>query len=153
MKWPRGVVAGLVVAVAACGEPSSSTDSSVVDGPVIRYAEATSGGDSSDAEVRGRLELDGDCLYVALDEVGERYPIVWPAGTAWDAEEQAVVSPSTARMPVGSEVYGGGGYFFVEDVKRLLGAEAEALAGRCVDNTDGEIAFVNNGDDAIGPAR
>ena len=58
-----------------------------------------------------------------------------------------------ARMPVGSEVDGGGGYHYVEDVERLLGAEAEALAARCVDNTYGEVAFVNNDDDGIGPAR
>ena len=154
MTRTRGVALGLVVAIASCGEPSSSTGSSAVDGPVIRYPEAEPGVDGADAEVRGRLDLDGDCLYVAaLDEVGERYPVVWPAGTAWDAEAQAVVGPSDERMPVGSEVHGGGGFFYLEDVERLLGAEAEALAGRCVDNTDGEIAIVNNSDDAIGPAR
>ena len=147
------MLVGLVLAVAACGESSSSTESSAVDGPVMRYPEAASSDEGPDAEVRGRLELDGDCLYVTLDEIGARYPVVWPAGTAWDAEEQAVVGPSMARMLVGSEVYGGGGYFYVEDVKRLLGAEAEALAARCVDNAYGEIAFVNNGDDAIGPTH
>lgn len=56
-------------------------------------------------------------------------------------------------MPVGSDVYGGGGYHYVDDVGRTLGSDAEALADRCIDNTYGEIAFVNNRDDAIGPAE
>lgn len=103
-------------------------------------------GEGSNSTVTGRL-------YVALDEIGERYPVVWPAGTTWDAESETVIGPSTTPMPVGSEVYGGGGYRYVDDVGRSLGAEAEALAARCVDNSSGEIAFVNNGDDAIRPAR
>lgn len=103
--------------------------------------------------MRGRLELDDDCLYVALDEVGERYPVVWPAGTTWDPDSESVMAPSGRRMPVGSEVYGGGGYRYVEDVGRTLGADAEARAERCVDNSYGEVAFVNNGADEIGPAE
>lgn len=117
----------------------------------MRYPGSASSDGGDDAEVRGRLELEDDCLYVALDEIGERYPVVWPAGTTWDAEDHVVVGPSRARMPVGSEVHGGGGYRYVDDVERSLGAEATAFAARCVDNTYGEVAFVNNGEDAIGP--
>lgn len=104
------------------------------------------------AQVRGRLVVEGDCLYLALDEVGERYPIVWPAGTTWDADHKAVLSPTGVAMPVGSDVSGGGGYLVVADVESLLGSEAAALASRCLDNTYGEIAFVNNGDTSIAPA-
>ncbi len=103
------------------------------------------------AEVRGVLELDGECLYVALDEVGERYPVVWPAGTRWDADAQEVVTPQGESMGVGDEVYGGGGYLYVEDVERIAGSQASALAAECVDNAYGEIAVVNNSDTAIGP--
>lgn len=152
-----GVLTTLLMVVGACGDSTGSdatgaTETPALVGPVMRYPERSASEDGNDAEVRGRLELDGDCLYIALDEIGDRFPVVWPAGTSWDAEEETVIGPSTARMPVGSEVYGGGGYFGVDDVERLLGAEAEALAERCVDNEYGEIAFVNNGDDAIGPA-
>lgn len=142
----RAALLVLIVAV-GCGGGGEP-----LDGPVMRYPTSASDG-GVDAEVKGRLELAGDCLYIAFDEVRERYPVVWPAGTTWDAEDQAVVGPSTTRMPVGSEVYGGGGYYKVEDVKRSLGAEAEALAASCVDNTYGEVAFINNEKGAIGPAE
>jgi len=120
----------------------------------MRYPQGPSSaqGGGSDAEVRGRLEIEGDCLYVALDEVGERYPIVWPAGTTWDADQRAVVSPTGVSMTVSSDVYGGGGYLDVGEVTGLLGSEAGALASRCVDNAYGEVAVVNNADEAIGPA-
>ena len=128
---------------------TETTISSALDGPVMRYPD--SGDDGAEhAQIRGTLELEGDCLYVARDST-RRFPIVWPAGTAWDAESESVIGPSMTPMPVGSEVHGGGGYHKVDDVGRVLGAEAEALAARCVDNTYGEIAFVNNGDDAIRP--
>jgi hypothetical protein len=155
MTWFRWVALAFVVTLAtACGDSSGDTSTGVLDGPVMRYPESASNNEGEDAEVRGRLELDADdCLYVALDDAGERYPVVWPAGTTWDAESESVISPSGARMPVGSEVYGGGGYHYVDDVGRSLGADAEERAARCVDNTYGEIAFVNNGDDGIGPAE
>jgi hypothetical protein len=143
------VAAALLTPVAACASTSPTT---TLDGPVMRYAAATSAQGGNDAEIRGRLELDGDCLYVALDEVGERYPIVWPAGTTWDVDNQTVISPSGARMSIGSNVYGGGGYRYVADVESALGRDAEARAAECIDNRYGEIAFVNNRGDAIGPA-
>jgi hypothetical protein len=140
--------AALLVLIVAVG---CSGGSEPLDGPVMRYPTSASEG-SDDAEVKGRLELAGDCLYIAFDETRERYPVVWPAGTTWDAEDQTVVGPSTTRLPVGSEVSGGGGYYKVEDVKRSLGTKAEALAASCVDNTYGEVAFINNEKGAIGPA-
>lgn len=114
----------------------------------MRYTTSFGEG-GEDAEVKGRLELAGDCLYLGSDDVGQRYPVVWPARTTWDAEDEAVIGPSGTRMAVGSEVYGGGGYHKVEDVGRSLGPEAEALATRCIDNTYGEVAFINNDHDAI----
>ena len=156
MTWSRWAAVGFVVALAlaaACGDSSVPTSAGALDGPVMRYPETASTDEGEDAEVRGRLELHGDCLYVALDEIGERYPVVWPAGTTWDADGERVISPSGSGMPVGSNVYGGGGYHQVDHVPRMLGAEAEARAASCVDNAYGEIAFINNGDDAIGPAE
>ena len=154
MTWSRWVALGLVLTLpTACGYSSDPTPAGALDGPVMRYPEAASSDGGEDAEVRGRLELDGDCLYVALDEIGERFPVVWPAGTTWDADDAGVISPNGSVMPVGSEVYGGGGYYYVDDVGRILGAEAEERAANCLDNAYGEVAFVNNGDDAIGPAE
>ena len=149
-RWPAVIGCMLsVMVIAGC----DSSGSPGVDGPVMRYPEPSSSQEGMTAEVRGVLELDGECLYVALDEVGERYPIVWPAGTRWDADNQAVVTSRGETMPVGDEVYGGGGYLYVGDVERIAGPQASALAAKCVDNTYGEIAVVNNADTAIGPAE
>lgn len=119
----------------------------------MRYLEASASQEGMAAEVRGILELDGECLYMALDEVGERYPVVWPAGTRWDAATRAVVTARGESMAIGDEVHGGGGYLYVGDVEGIAGSQAAALAARCVDNTYGEIAVVNNADTAIGPAE
>ncbi|HWS59017.1 MAG TPA: hypothetical protein VN257_10790 [Actinotalea sp.] len=149
MRWAVLPGLALVLVVGACAGTHEAQPP--LDGPVMRYPEAPSGGGGLDAEIRGRLVLEGDCLYLTVDELGERYPIVWPAGTTWDAEHTAVVSPTGAQMAVGRDVDGAGGYLGVADVERSLGPEAAALAARCLDNTYGEIAFVNNGDTAIAP--
>ena len=52
------------------------------------------------------LELEGACLYVHLDEVGERYPVLWPLGTRWDGDAQTVVTPEGEALSMGEEVYG-----------------------------------------------
>jgi len=124
-----------------------------VDGPVMRHPKHSDSNEGLTAEVRGVLELDGSCLYVARDDIGGRYPIVWPAGTRWDQEKQAVVSPMGESMAIGDEVYGGGGYFYVADVEQIAGPQASSLAADCADNTYGEIAVVNNWETAIGPAQ
>lgn len=105
------------------------------------------------APVRGVLQLEGSCLYVFTDESAQRYPLVWPAGTQWDDAEKSVISPLGERMPIGSRVFGGGGFFSVTDVERVVGSAASALASQCVDNATGEIAIVNNTDSAIGPTK
>ena len=86
----------------------------------MRYPQHADDDEGMAAEVRGVLQLEGSCLYVFLDEVGERYPVLWPAGTHWDGENNAVVPPAGAPMPIGSEVYGGGGYLTVQDIERLV---------------------------------
>lgn len=151
-RTPRGVLVTLAVAVAVALAACGSSSADAVDGPVMRHPPRGwfGGSDEMDAEVRGALELDADCLYVALDEVGERYPIVWPAGTRWDPDTHTIVTPDGESLSAGDEVYGSGGYLYVDDVHRLAGVDAAALARRCVDNTYGEIAVVNNSDSAIG---
>jgi hypothetical protein len=146
---PRLRVAGAAVfLLAAC----SASPMAGVDGPVMRYTDRSGSGGGMDTEITGILELAGDCLYVASSDVQERYPVLWPYGTRWDADATAVVTPAGAAMPVGTEIWGGGGYLRLEDVARSGGAAAADLAARCLDNTYGEIAVVNNQSDAIGPA-
>lgn len=133
-------------------DPTNPPDylTSGIDGPVMRHPNrAEAGEDELMAELRGVLELEQDCLYVAVDEVGERYPILWPTSTTWNPDTNTVVLPSGQPVAIGDSVSGAGGYFDVDDIERLAGKEAAELAARCVDNDDGEIAVVNNNDSAI----
>jgi hypothetical protein len=141
-------VAVLVLASCSNGATSHGADGAL-DGPVMRYPQPASTDEGMTAEVRGVLQLEGSCLYVFLDEVGERYPVLWPAGTKWDDKDAAVVPPEGRPIPIGSGVYGGGGYLTVEDIERLAGPEASDRAAACVDNQYGEIAVVNNAETAI----
>ncbi len=98
------------------------------------------------------LELEDGCLYLKSDENGERYPVVWPAETAWDVEREVVLLPLGAEIGVGGSASGGGYYYYyVNDIEAIAGPEAASLARRCVDNTYGEIAVVNNYHTAIAP--
>ncbi len=148
-KWGVGIaVAAFAFALGGCGvaeEPSAAG----LDGPVMRHIEEFSGG-GEDAEIRGVLVIEGECLYLAFDEVGERYPIVWPASTVWDADAGRVQLPNGETVGPGDSVYGGGGYHSVGDVEALAGSAAAARARECVDNQYGEIAIVNNNADGIG---
>ncbi|MDO8107643.1 hypothetical protein Q6348_10590 [Isoptericola sp. b441] len=148
MNPARLVVLPLIAALSACAAIGGGPALTPLDGPVMRYTERSARG-GMDALVRGRLVLEGDCLYLDGEE---RYPVVWPAGATWDGERSAVVSPNGAVLPVGTDVSGGGGYLSLADVEQVLGAEASQLAQRCVDNSDGEVAFFNNASDAVGPA-
>lgn len=141
------VVAVIAVALAACGSSSSA-----VDGPVMRYPDSSGSGDGMDALVSGVLVLDGDCLYVARDGERRGYPVLWPSGTTWNDDAQAVVTPAGEMLPVGDEVAGGGGYLYLGYIERVAGTEAAELARECLDNTTGEIAVFNNSDSAVGPS-
>ena len=130
----------------------SAAPGEAIDGPVMRYPHRSDDTEQLAALVSGVLQLEGPCLYVVSDEAGERYPIVWPAGTRWDEANTSVISPTGELMPIGGEVSGGGGYFHVAEVEKLVSPEAASLASNCADNQYGEIAMVNNLDTGIGPA-
>ncbi|MGH1493798.1 MAG: META domain-containing protein [Acidimicrobiales bacterium] len=158
--WVVGAVA-VIAAASGCGSNTESTEASDdsematgLQGPVMRHIEPHAN-QGEDAEVRGVVQIEGDCLYIALDEIGERFPIIWPASTSWDADAGRVLLPNGDAVGHGDAVYGGGGYYYVRDVEAFAGAAAAARAGECVDNQYGEIAVVNNeakGIRAGGPA-
>lgn len=117
----------------------------------MRHLDAESG-EGEAAEIKGILEIEASCLYVASDEVDERLPVVWPRSTSWNADAQQVVLASGLRIGDGVRVDGGGGYYDVDDVRRLAGKEAADLANECVDNRHRDIAIVNNQSGAVEPA-
>ena len=130
-------------------EPETSVESEVA-GPIMRHSASISG-DGEDAEIRGVIEIADGCVYLYLSEVNERYPVIWPHNTSWDAQRQAIILPSGDVLGAGDAVSGGGGYRYVEAIERVAGPQVAVLAAGCVDNTYGEIAVVNNSPTAIGP--
>lgn len=152
-RWAAASVVAVVGAVGCGPEPTSTAagetsldDSSAatgLDGPVMRHLAAFAN-EGEDAEVRGVIEIEGECLYVSLGEVGERFPIVWPASTAWDSDAETVILPNGDVISDGDSVYGGGGYRYVPDLVAIAGEDAANQAQECVDNQYGEVAVVNN---------
>lgn len=76
-----------------------------VDGPVVAHDRGWGLGGVSGMEaiVGGVLEYDGECVLLSGD------PVVWPDGTEWDADEEAVRLDDGTLVQVGDSVSGGGG--------------------------------------------
>ncbi|MEM7339887.1 MAG: hypothetical protein AAF467_14630 [Actinomycetota bacterium] len=151
------VAAGLIIAIGAAGcgsdDPAAtfSSDQPGLDGPVVRYRERSVDG-GEDAEIGGVIEIEGDCLYLApVAGGGERYPVVWPYSSEWDAETPGVRLGSGTVLAVGDRVDTAGGYHGVEAVLALAGQDAVDLVADCLDNTYGEIAVINNLESLVWP--
>jgi len=142
----------MLAVLGGCGSDDTSIGNAAggsgLDGPVMRHL-APYSGDAEDAEVSGVIEIEGDCLYIAPADGGERFPVVWPAATAWDADSGRVRLPNGEWVGPGDSVHGGGGYRYVGNVEAVAGEAAAVLAGACVDNQSSEIAVVNNQPDGI----
>jgi hypothetical protein len=155
----------LLFVAAACGSSgaggsapkdiatSSTTaeEARAIDGPVMRYPDTSTTSAKLDTLLEGSLQLEGDCLYLKKGGLGERFPVLWPAGTKWDGPNQSVVPPVGEVIKVGGSVEGRGGYFYLSDIRLLAGSVARNLAASCVDNTYGLTAVFENSDAAIGP--
>ncbi len=130
------------------GDASNSSSASL-DGPVVRHV-APLTNEGQHAEVRGVIDIEGDCLYVRLDEISQRFPVVWPATTSWDPAVERLTLPNGDSVGAGDEVGGGGGYTGADSVDRIVDEAAAQRLQACVDNEYGEIAVVNNTLDGIG---
>lgn len=95
-----------------------------------------------DAEVLGFVEMDQatGCVYLHQPEFDISYPSVWPAGTV--VTETGLRLSDGRDIPDGEWVYGGGGYFDVEEVEGGEESEQPAILERCpgVNNQYGEVA-------------
>lgn len=77
------LIACAAAMLAACANPTPASAPS----PVALYPGSAEG---DAALLRGRLEMDGPCLYI-VREGGERWLAAFPSpGTTWDAAEQSV---------------------------------------------------------------
>jgi len=154
------VVIAVLLVAAACGNsgpaapkviPTSSTTAEqarAIDGPVMRYQETSSPSSFLATLVNGELQLEDNCLYLVVKSLDQRFPIVWPAETKWDATNQAVTTPDGVVLHMGDKVQGRGGYFFLSDVNLLAGPAASNAALQCSDRF--QFAVMKNEPNAIG---
>src|SRR4051794_2876313 len=158
----RALAVVLLLVAAACGNsgpssapkviPTSSTtaeEARAIDGPVIRYQDASSASGGLSTLLSGVLQLEGNCLYLVQASLDQRFPILWPAGTRWDAANQSVISPAGEAIGMGDSVEARGGYFFLSDIHLLAGTAASNVAAQCLDGD--QIAVLKNTADAITP--
>ena len=82
----------------------------------MRYQETSSTSGKVPNLLQGVLALDGDCLYLVQKGIEQHFPILWPAGTRWDLQNQSVISPVSGVTRIGGSVEGRGGYFYLSDV-------------------------------------
>lgn len=136
-KLGKSIAAALIVLLILSGCSGS------VDGPVIE-GDRRSGG--TDAEVFGEIVIESGCLYLYWPDSGIRYPVIWPHGTAWDAERSAVVLPDGTLAYNGDWVEGAGGYHSA-NLDEYTVSQGVEMAVACVDNRYGEVAVFNSSSD------
>ena len=124
-------------------EPSPSVGT--VDGPVlVSPLPGTDELGGMAAEVRGTLVFDADTGCLLLELEGVRYPLVWPAGTSWNADPPGVRLDTGEMVEPGMTVHGGGGYLQRGGIEHMAGAAVADAAADCAGPT-GEIAIFNPG--------
>ena len=130
--------------VPAVDEPADEAPDGNTDGPLIR-ASLPYDDLGQEALVGGTLLLREGCLvFEHGDGVEAGYlPIIWPGGTVWDEDTEEVVLPDGARVGIGDEVAGGGGYPYAEELG-WLDVDAQALAQRCAESEWNVVARFNN---------
>ncbi|RLE21406.1 MAG: hypothetical protein DRJ50_09275 [Actinobacteria bacterium] len=112
------------------------------DGPVMYWAEVD-WDESESAEIVGRLDLAGDCLYVTAE--WGRYPVLWQYGTRWQEDPAAVVLPDGVKVQLGAEILSGGGYHSSNQLSQFTESDdVAAAAERCADNEWKEVAVVQS---------
>lgn len=100
------------------------------------------------AEVRGTVELRGECLVLVQEDLPDApaYPVIWPAETSWQEEPPAVVLEGGRVVEPGTSVVGAGGYLQRDDIEGIAGSAVADAADDCAGQT-GEIALFNIGSD------
>ncbi len=139
------VVSAMAMVLASCGglsERSFETDS----GSWILFTQPVLLPGGRTAEVFGFVEMDQatGCIYLHQPEFEISYPSVWPSGTV--VTDTGLRLGDGRAVPVGEWVYGGGGYFDVDEVEGGESSDEAAVLERCpgVNNQYGEVAVFDS---------
>lgn len=93
------------------------------------------------ARLAGVLVLEGGCLKV------DGTPVIWPAGSQWDAANQSVTTSQGGKrytIATGGPLPGlGGGAMPLDAVSKYLDASSLAAVASCLDSPRSEVLVVN----------
>lgn len=101
-----------------------------VDGPLVYQRDGLN--EAEDAGLFGHLRLDGDCLVSGGLEPGvDTVPLLFPFGSTWDPDRQAVTSPEGVTVRVGERFATGGGHHATDQIDHWVESPTaiEALQG------------------------
>jgi hypothetical protein len=120
------IVVGAIMAVVLLYFTTGRGGGITIDGPVVAHDRGWGLGPSSgmDAVVGGTLDYRDGCLLLGGDVV------VWPDGTEWDAEREAVRLDDGTVLHVGDTVLGGGG--MAAEGRRQVQAWKRGESGRAL---------------------
>lgn len=141
LKVVSAAVAVTLTLLAGCtADPTKATGT--VDGPVLTVGPAREVA-AMQAILDGRVGTDPGtgCLTLGPDGSTDPPPVVWPAGTVWQAAPAAVVLPGGRVIKVGDKVSAGGGGVAPDYVESLAGPSMRQALERC-SNGDGTVALV-----------
>lgn len=110
-----------------CAETDDGNEPAAVTGPVIETSASSDGFYPSALLTGVTLELREGCL-LARDNV-----LVWPRGTTWDADQQAVKIADWVQPPTVGERFsvGGGAIPFLDGFPRAVSPEAQERVMQC----------------------
>lgn len=134
----------LALLLSACGSSAVGQNAVIAESADGRFEQISRGEvkiwrsinpstDSSAAEVAGSFGYDSTCgAYLYNEEFDQRYPVVWPAGTAISESGPLTLElPDGGAIEVGQEVVGAGGF----------DSEVNIFDGRC--SSTGQTAIFN----------
>jgi len=89
--------------------------------------------------VNGEVVLDSGCVRLR-SEFGGTLIVVWPAGTAWEADRREVVLADGLRIPVGASFEGGGGYYSAATAGEIMPTIRDRVIACLPDGADESTA-------------
>lgn len=117
-----------------------------VVGPIV-VALPSRNSNADDAEFEGVADfgpLNG-CFTI------EGTPVVWPPGSEWSDQEQAIILESGFRIADGDSIMGGGGYFSLDNLAWHVATDGIETLESCFPDSD-EIFIFNGGPNSVSGA-
>ncbi|MEO1057730.1 MAG: hypothetical protein AAFY28_12515, partial [Actinomycetota bacterium] len=93
------------------------------------------------AAANGELRVVDGCVVLGADD--SFVPLLWPFGTTWNDDLQAVVTPNSRTIAIGERIDTGGGSYLAGGVSRFTdSAEVMQTAAAC--SATGEVFIIQS---------